>query len=424
MELDQTRSYEQNGFDVMNALQHPVWVFDIEKKAMFWCNKEGLKIWNAKSLDELLARNFADDLTEATNLRMQDQLNRLSRGEVMKESWTTYPSGRGATTLKMTASAIRIDGGRIAALVEAELPDSREIDQSSTRGVEMLRHLPLAVCQFDIEGNLVYQNPEAFSVFGTPKSGETGTFLARFVDKVVGNVVLEKVREGHDYNVEAEHYTKGDPKWFNISVRKSRDPVSSESRILYSARDISDVKVARKEASDANLKSEFMATMAHEIRTPLHQIVGYTDLLGLTDLSNEQYSQVKMINNASGLLMTIINDLLDYSKLENGKLLLEKICFAPGNLLNSCVASVEGQVREKGLMMQSNLAHDLPPYIIGDPNRIRQILLNLLQNAIKFTDVGFVRLAASIVETETSPASSVHAALRHWLQCTACHCAA
>lgn len=388
-------------------LQHPVWVFDIEKKAMFWSNKEGLKIWNAKSLAELLARNFADDLTEATDRRMQDQMNRLSRGEIMKESWTTYPSGREATTLRLTASAIRIDGGRVAALVEAELPDSCEIDQSSIRGVEMLRHLPLAVCQFDIEGNLVYQNPEAFSVFGTPEAGETGTFLARFVDKVVGNAVLEKVREGHDYNVEAEHYTKECPKWFNVSVRKSRDPVSSESRILYSARDISEVKEARKEASDANLKSEFMAVMAHEIRTPLHQIVGYTDLLGLTDLSKEQYEQVNMINNSSGLLMTIINDLLDYSKLENGKLTLEKICFAPGGVFRDCLGAVEREARAKGLLVQSKLTPDLPPYVVGDPNRIRQILLNLLNNAIKFTDKGSVILAVSVVEPEPSQASSV-----------------
>lgn len=407
MEVNPTRCYQQNDLEIFNVLQHPVWVFDIEKKSMFWSNKEGLKIWNAESLEELLARNFADDLTEATARRMQDQLNRLSRGEIIKESWTAYPSGRGATTMRYTASAIRIDGGRVAALVEAEIPGSREIDQSATRGVEILRHLPLAVCQFDIEGNLVYQNPEAFSVFGTPEVGETGTFLARFVDKVVGKAVLEKVREGHDYNVEAENYTNGGPKWFNISVRKSRDPVSSESRILYSARDISEIKEARKEASDAHLKSEFMAVMAHEIRTPLHQIVGYTDLLGLTDLSQEQYEQVKMINNASGLLMAIINDLLDYTKLENGKLLLENICFDPTGVLGCCIAAIEAQAREKGLLVRSILADDLPRHLIGDPNRIRQILLNLLQNSIKFTDQGSITLTVSIVKTDPHQTSPV-----------------
>jgi signal transduction histidine kinase/CheY-like chemotaxis protein len=395
------KCYTRHDLEVFDLLQHPVFVFDVEKCAMFWSNKAGLQHWNAESLDELLARNFAEDLSEATSRRLQDLLIRLRRGEIIKEQWTMYPAGKPAT-IKTIASPIRIDGGRCAGLVEGELPGSHEIDHSSTRGIEMLRHLPLAVCQFDINGNLVYQNPEAANEFGTPELGETGTFLTRFVDKGTGKLVLEKVQSGSDYNIEAEQYTQKSSKWFNVSVRRGRDPVSADNIILYSARDISEVKQARKEAVDANLKSEFMAVMAHEIRTPLHQIVGYTDLLGLTDLSPEQLEQVSMISNSTGLLMAIINDLLDYSKLENGKLQVENICFATISVLKSCVAAVENDVLAKGLTLCSELSDDIPSELIGDPNRLRQILLNLFQNAIKFTAIGSITLTVKRIRDESN----------------------
>ena len=404
MKTDPKRSYAKQDLDLFNILQHPVWVFDIEKKALFWVNTAALEIWNSETLEELLARNFSDDMSEATERRLQDHSARLTRGEVMKEQWTLHPSGRGATTLELTGSAIRIDGGRVAALFEAELPDSREIDQSLTRGVEMLRHSPLTMCQFDMNGNLIYQNPLSISVFGTPDE-DKGIFLARFVDRKLGNAMLEKVQEDNDYAVEAELYTKGSPKWFSVSVRKCKDPVSSESFILYSANDISEARQARQDTTQANLKSEFMTVMAHEIRTPLHQIIGYMDLLELTQLSDQQLEQVHMVQTSTALLMAIINDLLDYTQLENGKLQLENICFGAKGVLNGCLAAVEREAETKGLVLHSHLSDELPVELMGDPNRIRQILLNLLQNAIKFTEQGSVTMNVSLVNSDNDDKS-------------------
>lgn len=404
MKTDPKRSYAKQDLELFNILQRPVWVFDIEKKAMFWANTASLEIWNADTVEELLARNFSDDMSEATELRLQDQLARLTRGEIGKEQWTVYPSGRGATTLGVTGSAIRIDGGRVAALFEAEVPGSKEIDQSLTRGVEMLRLLPLTVCQFDMEGNLVYQNPSSIRVFGTPAK-DTGIFLARFVDRELGKAALEKVQEGNDYNVEAEHYTKDGPKWFSVLIRKCKDPINSEIMILYSANDISEVRQARQDTTQANLKSEFMDVMAHEIRTPLHQIIGYMDLLELTQLSDQQLEQVHMVQTSTTLLMAIINDLLDYTQLENGKLQLENICFGAKGVLNGCLAAVEREAETKGLVLHSHLSDELPVELMGDPNRIRQILLNLLQNAIKFTEQGSVTMEVSLVNSDNDDKS-------------------
>lgn len=391
---DPSKSYTKEDLQIFNLLQHPVWVFDIEKKAMFWANLSSLKVWNADTLEELLGRDFAGDLSEATDRRMQDHLVRLTRGEIMKEDWTCYPAGGKPTTLGLTASAILIDGGRVAPLVEAELPDKDQFNQSSLRGMEMLRHLPLAVSQFDMEGKKVYQNPEASNTFG---SSEDATFLTRFVDREIGKCALKKAQEGNDHSVETELYTQSGSRSFAISVRRAKDPVTGDHIILDSARDITEVIKARKQTKEASLRSEFMAVMAHEIRTPLHQIIGYIDLLELTPLSKSQLEKVKMVQESTALLIMIINDLLDYTKLEEGRLQIAKMNFAAKGVLDGCIAAVESECEQKGLKLVSLLTEDLPVKLKGDPNRFRQIILNVLQNAVKFTEEGSVTMTVTIV---------------------------
>eukprot|EP00545_Synedropsis_sp_CCMP1620_P013647 CAMPEP_0119009436 /NCGR_PEP_ID=MMETSP1176-20130426/4361_1 /TAXON_ID=265551 /ORGANISM="Synedropsis recta cf, Strain CCMP1620" /LENGTH=592 /DNA_ID=CAMNT_0006961953 /DNA_START=57 /DNA_END=1835 /DNA_ORIENTATION=+ len=364
---------------------------------MFWANSPALKTWRADSLEELLGRNFKNGMSEATKRRMDDQLAQLRRGEIMTEEWTSYPKNRKPTTLGLTGTAIRIDGGRIAALIEAELPDSKKIDQSSIRGVEMLRHLPLAVCKFDMKGKKMYQNPEAVNLFG---SSEESTFVSRFVDRAIGKTALQQVQGGNDYKVETELYTQSGPRWFAISVRRAKDPVTGDHIVLDSVQDITEIIQARKESKQASLKSEFTAVMAHEIRTPLHQIIGYMDLLELTTLSGPQLENVRMVQDSTALLIAIINDLLDYSKLEEGRLQLENMSFDSRGILDGCIAAVEPECEQKGLKLVSMLLENLPHKLKGDPNRFRQIILNLLQNAVKFTDEGSVTMSVTTVSRD------------------------
>lgn len=401
--------YTRENLEVFNLLKHPVWVFDIERKGMFWANRAGLEIWNASSLEELLNRDFASDMSDAADVRMKDVLVRLANGAVLTEQWTFYPQKR-PTTLSVTASGIRIEGGRIASLSEIELPNKEGFDEDTVRSLEMLRHLPFAVSQFSVEGNLVYQNPEAVNLFGMTTSAEAisdiltdknnhDDFLRRFVDREIAQNALKQVQEGVEFSGEAQQQTLQGPKWFSVALRRTRDPVNGEFMIVHSARDITDVIAARKDTVQAAMKSEFMAVMAHEIRTPLHQVIGYLDLLELTVLSAEQFESVKQVQSSTSLLMSIINDLLDYSKLESGQVQVENVSFAVEGLLNSCVASVRPEVHRKALALTSKLSGDLPSKLIGDPNRLRQILLNLLSNAVKFTDTGSVSLAASCMNS-------------------------
>ncbi len=155
-------------------------------------------------------------------------------------------------------------------------------------------------------------------------------------------------------------------------------------------------KQAADEANDA--KSTFLATMSHEIRTPLYGALGTLELLSLTQLNNQQRQYVDRIESASQMLLQIISDILDISKIEAGQLQLDKSEFNPRELVQECTGTYAGMAHRKGLLLFSIIATDIPERVIGDPARIRQILNNLISNAIKFTEIGTVVVRLSQLE--------------------------
>jgi|GEM_PF-616152 len=157
--------------------------------------------------------------------------------------------------------------------------------------------------------------------------------------------------------------------------------------------DITSLRNAKIEAEKANrAKSEFLANMSHEIRTPLNGVVGYTDLLLETDLSDEQMQYTKSVKSSAFSLLEIINDILDFSKIEAGKLELEELPANLQEIVEQTVAIVKPAAEKKGLALQLDIPTDIPRIVTIDPVRLRQILVNLLGNAIKFTRKGEVRL--------------------------------
>ncbi|PQP83310.1 hypothetical protein C0Q44_00875 [Paenibacillus sp. PCH8] len=175
---------------------------------------------------------------------------------------------------------------------------------------------------------------------------------------------------------------------------------NSTEKIKAVFHDMSDQYRRVKADKASQAKSEFLAFMSHEIRTPLNGIIGFSLLLQRTELTSQQMDYLSKINASSQSLLTLVNDILDFSKIEAGKLILENVSFSPEGVFKRVADQISVALGKKSIEVIFITDPDLPLTILGDPFRIEQVLLNLLCNAIKFTEQGYVTLQVEVISLE------------------------
>lgn len=313
------------------------------------------------------------------------------------------------------------------------------LKESEERHASVLMSSPDAIVVYDNDGRVVYLNPAFTTLFGWTLEERKGKKMDIFVpekDWPDTKRLIQKVLSGETfYDVETHRYTK-DKKIKEISISGSafcnikgevigsvstlrditekKKAISKIKKLNTALKDragelerlnsdleqaVDYAKMMAQAAEDANKsKSEFLANMSHEIRTPMNAIIGMSGILDDTELDQEQKECVDIVRGSSEALLSIINDILDFSKIEAGKMELELLDFDLRSSLDEIVSIPAIIAAEKGLEILFDINQEIPSQLKGDPGRLRQIILNLTNNAIKFTKKGEILLKVRMLE--------------------------
>lgn len=284
----------------------------------------------------------------------------------------------------------------------------RKIAEEGLKRYQILSEKARDIIMFlDKDGKIIEVNEAAIKAYGYSREEitkltifdlrEPGTLVRRHMDKAD--------REGVFFQTK---HKKKDGSWLPVEVSSKGTIVNGKTVIVSIIRDITErkkveniLKEAKEQAEIANkAKSEFLANMSHEIRTPLNGIVGMVDLTLLTKLNHEQKENLMIVKSCANSLLKVINDILDFSKMEAGKLVIESINFDIKILIENIIKVHSPRAIEKGIELNYAFSSTIEQYLVGDPSRLKQILNNLISNAIKFTESGEVWLKVKKIDAK------------------------
>ncbi len=309
------------------------------------------------------------------------------------QSTGAFTAGRVAL-LKTLASqaAISLENAQFYMTLEESEHKFRSLYENAVEGI----------FRTTVEGRMLTANPAMARILGYASAEDLLTSVVDigaqiYADQQQRAVILGVLREKDSVSDFETRFRRkdGSETWVSISARVERDETGEISYIEGSLLDINERKEKeraereRKEADIANqAKSVFLSSMSHEIRTPMNAILGLTELTLATELSPKQRDYLRKVKTASQTLLGIINDILDVSKIEAGKMELEFIDFDLEEVLSGVSDMIGMAASKKGIELLFDIAPQTPTRLVGDPLRLGQILLNLSNNAVKFTDAG------------------------------------
>lgn len=280
---------------------------------------------------------------------------------------------------------------------------------------QAINHTQDGMALLDNAGHFTYMNPAYASIYGYTAGELLGhswkmLFHTEWAAMVEQMYLPMLYADGQWQGELVGKNKSGDAFHVDLSLTLLQESETDHRTILCTCRDISQRKQLEQQLIDAKdsaeagvrAKSEFLATMSHEIRTPMNGVLGMTGLLLDTALTTEQQDYVRTLKHSGESLMRIINDILDFSKIESGKMTIERIPFDLRLTIEDTLELLAPVAQDKHLELVGLIAANLPTAVVGDPGRIRQILTNLIGNAIKFTETGEVLVQVMLVDEESS----------------------
>ena len=408
-------SEERFRFLVESVHDYGIYMLDAAGRVKSWnSGAERIKGYHA---DEILGQDFSIFYTEADRAAAVPARNlgiTLHTGTYIGEGWRVRKDGT-RFWAGVVLSAVRNPAGELLGFSKiAHDLTERTIEEEQRQLI--IEAAPNGMLIINEEGIIKLANSTIERMFGYGRGELAGRPIGLLVPEgqLASNEVLRKVfaadKTASSQIISQLDLTGRRADGSEIPIEAELSPVQTpRGRIIIATvidvtarraaeKALQDAKDAAEEANQA--KSRFLASMSHEIRTPMNGIIGFADLLLDGPLTPEQREQATLLKQSGRSLLAIINDILDLSKIEAGKLEVERIAMRPAEVAEAALAIVKVDAAGKNLELRIDQAAGLPAWIEGDPTRLRQILLNLLSNAVKFTAEGSITLSVSRVTAD------------------------
>jgi two-component system, sensor histidine kinase and response regulator len=370
-----------------------------------------------RRLEELIVQPGAEEA-------FLSNIQRIAGGAVLQGSMKRKRKDGSLVDVEVHAKRLLADGKYCGAFaLFQDITKRVEAETALRESEEVFRTLcaaaPVGVFRIDENGAGIYANDRMMEIHGLSTEQINADPGSGIHPDDVGRVIANRrihLERGERFS-DQFRYVKpnGEIVWVSLQGGPIRAPDGRFQGLVGVLEDITLLRAAHeqmreaKEAADAasRAKSEFLANMSHEIRTPMNGIIGMTELAMETELDPSQREYLNAVKYSADALLTVINDILDFSKIEVGKLSLDPIDFNLRDHLGQAMKILAGRAHEKDLELACFVPPELPDFVVGDPVRLRQVILNLVGNAIKFTEKGEVVLRVEL-ESQDPDGMSLH----------------
>lgn len=381
--------------DPLSQIETAIWVYNFEAGRIIWANAAALYLWEADSPAALAARDLRKEMSTsvATRLAQHREDFQLDPQRQIREFWTLYPNGQPLRVRAILRFCEAVTG-EACMLVEAQPEDLREPE--TIRSADALLHAQIMIALFDRDGRELYANPAFRSAIGPGDH----VFGQNFIAPAERARFVEGLAEDGEHRRTVQAQTTEGARWLDIHAVRCKDAYSGDGAFMISAADVTDAREQQMELLEARdaaesvsrMKSQFLATMSHEMRTPLNGVLGMASVLANSNLSDHQRRMLNVITASGERMLDLVDNTLDLVDLDSRAIKFSEESFDPILLVDAAIGSVAEAAEAQGSKITATFGDFGGKQVVHDPTRIRQVLRHLLLNAIKFSEGGGVQV--------------------------------